>query len=488
MILLLYCCGVIGFLMVAYNLWRILSRRPAEVVQDPWVPLSISELEPDDDLPCTDLATVSSVWTGRVVHFTDLSRLWREPTPKQEEEAAFPRPTFRHSEIEEFYRDIVEPEPLINGKRKTVIVYLLKILDSEGTCPSVVGIKKYAAVGKQISDPDSAYGAVALAQLATVPLYRHSLGVARKFVEKNSERIMLPTVLIVSLAHDIGKIPSFHSQYYSTADHPQIALLILASIPEYVGLSNRAELDSIIRNHHQITPNNPLTACLKRCDQEARNDEMGAFLGQMAQVRTSEESSLPIAESLPQPDVPVATESISQEWDHPLGSPESGKYVPQKIKLPAWFNADAILGGIHGLINQVEKTSSGVKWLAVSLPNGLVYVKPEALWQVIHQVSDGDPKILVADADEETKRNLLHTVVWELSASRDAIATELMTNAYYTTNASIVSNNDKSFSKLLIPFRVDAFGVLTSELESTKPPVLRKIVKDIRPKQAEDKE
>jgi len=118
----------------------------------------------------------------------------------------------------------------------------------------------------------------------------------------------------------------------------------------------------------------------------------------------------------------------------------------------------------------------------------LVYVKPEALWQVIHQVSDGDPMILVADADEETKRNLLHTVVWELSASRDAIATELMTNAYYTTNASIVSNNDKSFSKLLIPFRVDAFGVLTSELESAKPPVLRKIVKDIRPKQAEDKE
>jgi hypothetical protein len=215
---------------------------------------------------------------------------------------------------------------------------------------------------------------------------------------------------------------------------------------------------------------------------------MGAFLGQMAQVRASEESSLPIAESLPQPDVPVAKENISQEWDHPLGSPESGKYVPQKIKLPAWFNADAILGGIHGLINQVEKTSSGVKWLAVSLPNGLVYVKPEALWQVIHQVSDGDPMILVADADEETKRNLLHTVVWELSASRDAIATELMTNAYYTTNASIVSNNDKSFNKLLIPFRVDAFGVLTSDLESTKPPVLRKIVKDIRPKQAEDKE
>jgi hypothetical protein len=63
-----------------------------------------------------------------------------------------------------------------------------------------------------------------------------------------------------------------------------------------------------------------------------------------------------------------------------------------------------------------------------------------------------------------------------------------MTNSYYTTKASIVSNNDKAFSKLLIPFRVDAFGVLTSDLESTKPAVLRKIVKDIRPKQAEENE
>jgi len=89
---------------------------------------------------------------------------------------------------------------------------------------------------------------------------------------------------------------------------------------------------------------------------------------------------------------------------------------------------------------------------------------------------------------KKTKRNILYTVVWELSAARDAIATELMTSAYYTTRASIVSSNDKAFYKLMIPFRVDAFGVLTSDLESTKPPVLRKIVKDIRPKQAEESE
>jgi len=484
MTILFYCCGIIGFLMVTYNLWRILTRRPAETGQDPWVPLSISELEPDDDLPCTDLATISSIWTGHVVHFTDLSRLWREPAPKQEEEAAFPRPTFRHSEIEEFYRDIVEPEPLINGNRKTVIVYLLKILDMEGTCPSVVGIKKYSGVGKQVSDPDSAYGAAALAQLAAVPLFRHSLGVARKFIEKNTEKIMLPTILIVSLAHDIGKIPSYHSRYYSTADHPQIALIILASIPEYVALPNRDDLDSIIRNHHQITPNNPLTACLKRCDQEARNDEMGAFLGQIAQVKAADEYQSPAHIALQQPEAVITVERATQEWDHPLGSPESGKYAPKKIKLPDWFDADVILEAIRGQINQVEKTSSGVKWQAVSLPNGLVYLKPEALWEIIHQVSADDPMILIADADEETKRNLLYTVVWELSAAKDAIATELMTSTYYTTRASIVSSNDKAFYKLLIPFRVDAFGVLTSDLESTKPPVLRKIVKDIRPKQA----
>lgn len=488
MIIILYCCGVLGILMVAYNLWRILAKKPAKVAQEPWAPLDLSELEPDDDFPRADLAIIAPLWTGHVIQFIDLSRLWREAAPKQEEEAALPRPTFQHLEIEEFYSDIVEREPLIKGNRKTVIVYLLKILDVEGTCPSVVGIKKYSGVGKQVSDPDSAYGTAALAQLATVPLYRHSLGVARKFIEKNTERIMLPTILIVSLAHDIGKIPSYHSQYYSTADHPQIAIIILASIPEYVALPNRDDLDSIIRNHHQITPNNPLTACLKRCDQEARNDEMGAFLGRMAQVKTTEESESPTYIAPPKPETVISTEKAAQAWDHPLGSPESGKYTPRKIKLPDWFDADVILEAIRVLINQVEKTSSGVKWQAVSLPNGLVYLKPEALWEIIHQVSAGDPMVLVADADEETKRNLLYTVVWELSAAKDAIATELMTNAYYTTKASIVSSNDKAFHKLMIPFRVDAFGVLASDLESTKPPVLKKIVKDIRPKQAEESE
>lgn len=486
--IILYCCGILGILMVAYNLWRIMAKQPANAAQEPWAPLELSELEPDDDFPRANLSIVAPLWTGHVVQFVDLSRLWREPTPKQEEEVAVPRPTFRHQEIEEFYSDIVEREPLIKGNRKTVIVYLLKLLDVEGTCPSVVGIKKYSGVGKQVSDPDSAYGTAALAQLATVPLYRHSLGVARKFIEKNTERIMLPTILIVSLAHDIGKIPSFHSQYYSTADHPQIALIVLASIPEYAALPNRDDLDSIIRNHHQITPNNPLTACLKRCDQEARNDEIGAFLGQMAQLKTTESIESPEYIALPQPETASTTERAAQEWDHPLGSPESGKFTPQKIKLPVWFDADVILEAIRGLINQVEKTSAGVKWQAISLPNGLVYLKPEALWEIIHQVSGGDPMVLVADADEETKRNILYTVVWELSTARDAIATELMTNAYYTTRASIVSSNDKAFYKLMIPFRVDAFGVLTSDLESTKPPVLRKIVKDIRPKQAEESE
>lgn len=484
----LYSCGFIGACMFVYGIWSFRNNRTSEVEQEKWVPLSVSELEPDDDLPRTSLAEISSIWKGNVVHFTDLSRLWREPAPKQEDEASFPRPVFRHSEIEEFYRDLVEQEQLINGNRKAVIVHLLKILDEEGTCPSVVGIKKYAGVGKQIPDPDSAYGVEALAQLATVPLYQHSLAVARKFVEKNSERIMLPTILIVSLAHDIGKIPSYHNQYYSTADHPRISLIILASIPEYTALPNRDELDYIIRNHHQITPSNPLAACLKRCDQETRNDEMGAFLVRKAQMKPAEAVPLPITTPLLLPEASTAIADDSQEWDHPLGSPESVKFLPQKIKLPTWFNADSILNGIREMINQVEKTSSGVKWHAVSLPSGLIYVKPEALWQVIHQVSDGDPMVLIADADEETKRNLLHTVVWELSATREAIATELMTSSYYTTRASIISNNDRVFTKLMIPFRVDAFGVLTSDLESTKPAVLRKIVKDIRPKQVEENE
>lgn len=93
--------------------------------------------------------------------------------------------------------------------------------------------------------------------------------------------------------------------------------------------------------------------------------------------------------------------------------------------------------------------------------------------------------LLAADADEATKRNLLYTVVWELSRVKGAIDTDYVSKKYYTTQTTIVPGGGKGFSVLLVPFKVEAFGETDASLDEIKSSRLRKMVQVIRPKQEE---
>ena len=59
-----------------------------------------------------------------------------------------------------------------------------------------------------------------------------------------------------------------------------------------------------------------------------------------------------------------------------------------------------------------------------------------------------------------------------------------MRNIGFTIKTAVISDSDKISNWLLIPFRSAAFGVLPSEFESTKPAILKKLVKDIKIKEA----
>ena len=400
-------------------------------------------------------------------------------------------PVFKHEEITRFYSDIIAQQPIIKGPRKTIITKLLEMLDNEGTCPSVVN-------GGKVKDPDSDFEESTFTKLAMVPLYLHSLAVARKFVSKTSDEILLPNILIIALGHDLGKIPAHHKSYYSTGDHPQISLILLSSIPEYVGLPNRSELDRIIRGHHQMVPGNPLASALKQCDQEVRNDELGALIGrEKPPERVTEQNeddeeykqdpdmeegsaSVDLGEAEPTP-VPLTFSEQSEQnapTDHPLGSEPKVQYIPKKVSLPSSLDTDALLAAIKKQINQFERGSQGIQWNAISMPNGLVYVKTDGLWQAILEVCPDDTTIRAAGGDEATKRDFLYTVVWKLG-EKDAVLTEMMGGNYYTIKTSVIGENDKLSTWFLIPFRASAFGVLPSDLESTKPAILKKIVKAI---------
>jgi len=437
------------------------------------------------------LAEVSRTWncqesktlSGNIVDFREIAKIWREPEPEQTD-VPLPRHTFKHGEIELFFFEMVEKRRAIKGDRRTIIIKLLMMLDEKGDCPSVVKMNPLEAEGKFPEDTFS--------MLATIPLYRHTLQVARKCAAKVNQELMLPDIFIVSLAHDIGKIPSYHDKMYATADHPLISAIILNGITEYASLANREELDKIIREHHLLKSDYPLTKMLKQCDQDVRKEELAMLIGEAVE---RDKTWTNTGDPAPQDPVrhmaagkPAAKDATSAEdrQAHPLGESELQEFPdPVAQELPSWFDADAILSAVKNRVNQLETTPKGQRWTAVSTTMGIVFANPDGLWAAIKEVSGKDAAILAADADEGAKRNLLFTIVWELSRVKDAIATEYVSEKYYTTKATIVTGGGKGFTALLVPFRTKAFGESVATLEDMKSPLLRKMVKEIKPKQVE---
>ena len=457
--------GGIGVIYSGFRIWRDSEN------------LAISHQQHTE---VTSLAELSHLWTDNEIEIKDAACLWRERAAK--ESRGLPRAEFSNTEIDRFYTEMIEGRPSISGTRRLLIVKLLTMLDEAGDCPSVVRANRNEA---ELMYSDESY-----AMLATVPLYRHTLNVARNFIAKADQEALLADMIIMALAHDIGKIPSYHDRMYSSGDHPIIAALMLNSIPEYVALPNRDDIERAIKGHHLLKSDNILTNKLKLSDHEARQGELARLYAKISECPNNDSKA---EEQQSHVSVSVAAGSSSpnpqdhvEEQENPLGNSESRvKFFPVKLEVPTWFEADAILAALKKRINQVESTAKGEKWSAVSTNQGLVFVNPEALWAAIKEVSGFDPQILASEGFESEKRNLLFTVVSELSITRGAIAKQYVADGYYTTQVSIITGGAKRLSYLLIPFTAESFGETPSALEALKTAQLKRMVKEIRIKQTE---
>ena len=442
--------------------------------------------EPAESLPAhaevTTLKELSHLWKDKEIKIQDASCLWRERAAPRT--AELPRPQFKHEEIDRFYADMIEERPSVSGARRTLIIKLLTMLDDEGDCPSVV--RAHAQEAERMYQEDS------FTMLATIPLYRHTLAVARNFIAKADQEALLADMIIMALAHDIGKIPSYHDKMYRSGDHPIIAGLILNSIPEYVSLPNRVDIDRAVTGHHLLRSDNILTDGLKLSDHEARQSELAILY---AEARENQKQALENGGDVSPPVIASETKSSTnastlpppgEEREHPLGNQESQEnYCPTKLDVPTWFDADALLTAVKKRINLVVATPKGERWVAVSTDSGIVFVNPEGLWSAIREVCGIDPHVLAAEGNESEKRNILYTVVSELSRTRNAIVTEYVSDGYYTTQVSVVTGGGKRITSLLIPFKTQVFGETASSLEELKTPQLKRMVKDILLKQAE---
>jgi hypothetical protein len=426
------------------------------------------------------LSDLSHLWTDNEVEIRDASHLWREQTQKSQ--TSEPRPSFEHEEIEQFFSDMIEHRPSINGIRRVLITKILTLLDKEGGCPSVVRKHKDEA---ERSYTDDTY-----ALLETVPLYRHTLTVAQNFIAKADQESLLADMILIALAHDIGKIPSYHDGMYSSGDHPIIAGLILKGMTEFMSLPNREDIVRAVTGHHLMKCDNILTDGLKQSDHEARQSELAALYVELRERKhnSSENNGAPPAtvrrESAPSDT--GTTQPPSEEREHPLGlTPHKEKYIPTVVDIPACIDPDTVIESLKKKINLVESTRKGEQWSVVSMPNGVIYVNPDALWEAIKEVSNYDPMVYASEGFESEKRNLMYSVITELARTREALATEHVADGYYTSQVSIITGGGKRLSHLLIPFTAKSFGVMPSALEEQKTPQLKRMVKDIKPKKKE---
>ena len=383
---------------------------------------------------------------------------------------------------------------MVKGNRQIVIEKLLKMLDNGGDCPSIVGRGRY----ENDKESERGYAIERYDCCAGIPLWRHSIAVAEKYISKLTYKVMVPNALVITLGHDIGMIEAEYSKYYKQLTHPDISLLVLNSIPEYTSLADFEEINSIIKSHHSIT-NHQIVKLLKAADQEVRNIEFAEppSAGEIVnaeEVPPQEKGELPekMEESV-SPNkaevAPIVEETDSNKLNSggdPRPETNSTKYVPKEIvPLPHWLDIDAIVSHIANQINIVDKaTDLSLNWSAFSVREGYVWVKEEMMFEAVMKTSRENAALFAAEVDKAVKWNILYTVVMEF-VRRGAVVKEMIREGYYQAPVTIVAGKGKPFPAYMTPFHSGAFGILPDELEQRKGSLLNNMIRNIVPKQQE---
>jgi hypothetical protein len=292
-----------------------------------------------------------------------------------------------------------------------------------------------------------------------------------------------PDYIIVGLAHDLGKIPEFHARKYCTGDHPFLSAVFLSGIPEFSSLPDHSSLLKSINIHHmRVSKNDLLTNVLKESDASVRHDEVAqqatAYLESGGESKYEKYSSISetFHERLYEEKNLLAMLGMDVQNQDLKG------YKPHRIDISAWFDGSAVLCALRESVNLVTAGS----WTAVSMPCGLVFCGCVGLWKILNRVTPYNPVLFGAYGNMRAKYNILYSVVLKLSEEYSAIAIELLNPDQYACPVTIVSGNgkiikSKDSSIRLIPFRAQALGVDTFELERGKSLTIRRMANVITP-------
>lgn len=439
----------------------------------------------------------------------ELSKLWLEPaaiaigneqtenstieqqSSKTVEKTEEIQISYQHQEIRDFYLGYIADKHYFLGAQGKIVRELLNILDREGDCPSVVNT---------FNDDEGKLPKDVYDILARTSLLQHTLNVAEKMIGLlGGSGPFISKAVITALAHDLGKIPS-HRKLYATGDHPLVSIGLLNQIEAFNALTDKDkdEIFKAIKDHHRNS-DEFLCQKLKEADQAARRKELAENSKNIvrdAAVESHTEEPLPESVSLEEPDDSpkesyIIPHFISEQDEGTkkrpsdtdiFGSsvkPEKEKFNITEQDIP-WFDPDEFLAEIKPYINRLN----GGRWDAFSMPDGYVYVQVKVLWEVAKKIArqKGHKEVLLGDADEGIRRNILFSITSRLRTDKDAIARGLIKDEFFGAPFVVKMSDGKQYDKgYYTPFVAEAFSKTVSELEASKVGKLKDIV-DVSPK------
>jgi hypothetical protein len=257
-------------------------------------------------------------------------------------------------------------------------------------------------------------------------------------------------LIIAALGHDLGKIESFDRAMYSMGDHPRISVVVMNSFEGFTDLSYRSDVETAILSHHR-TGGGDLADKLREADRNARRKELADNLVTKNDIFQT----------------PAETETEKKPADS------------SDLK---WLNISEYLAELDNRINVLN----GNRFEAFSMKDGHVYFQTDVFWKVIKMLArrHGHDEILLADSDQQQRRNYIYTIT-EMLREKRLIADAIIRQGYFTAPFTVTYKDGKSINKAYYtPMVSEAFGDV-SELESRKSGILLDI-ESVKPKYGDE--
>jgi hypothetical protein len=363
------------------------------------------------------------------------------------------RSKWKHPDIGMFYREYVEPYTQVLWRIDALdaVVDLLALLDDEGHCPSIAGRGHQPGPADKSTDLEASrwqsvhHNAYDILH-ENVSLREHTLNVASMIVEQRKKEgrdflMELGRLLIVSLGHDIGKIPG-RSKCHAGKDHPMASRDVLDEILP-ADYPSRDEILAAVRDHHfSSAAGSALLNHLKTADHKARQMELKKY----GCEATIDPPSLKTAASHPtKPDLAF----------------QKPRYASVDL---SWLELSQLLQLVAGRVNVVENG----KYEAFSHA-GIVYVYPRLLAQCACHLAmqAGRMEVVAHMATDEKMEALTYAI---RKALNEHVPDKLIGAGYIGRKFQIVAGNgDRMNPGFYLPLKISAFTQTSpSDIEKRK--------------------